>query len=85
MPLFKAAGIDLVHFGVVAVFNLMIALDTPPYGQTALITSAISETPLSEVFMEMLKFIAFELIALFTITYFPDLVLWIPRLAGYQG
>lgn len=85
LPLVEAAGIDLVHFGVVAVFNLMIALDTPPYGETAFITSAISGTPLSDVLREMVKFIAFELIALFIITYFPDTVLWIPRMAGYQG
>lgn len=85
LPLVKAAGIDLVHFGVVAVFNLMIALDTPPYGETAFITSAMSGTPLIDVLKEMLKFIGFELIALFLITYFPNLVLWLPRLAGYQG
>lgn len=85
LPLVNAAGIDLVHFGVVAVFNLMIALDTPPYGETAFITSAISGTPLIEVLKEMIVFIAFELIALFIITYIPDVVLWVPRLAGYQG
>lgn len=85
LPLVKTAGIDLVHFGVVAVFNLMIALDTPPLGETAFITSAISETPLNEVFKEMLIFIGFEILALFIITYVPDLVLWIPRLAGYIG
>jgi TRAP-type C4-dicarboxylate transport system permease large subunit len=33
----------------------------------------------------MILFIAFELAALFIITYIPDVVLWIPRLAGYQG
>jgi C4-dicarboxylate transporter DctM subunit len=85
LPLVKAAGIDLVHFGVVAVFNLMIALDTPPYGETAFITSAISGTPLIEVLKEMILFIAFELVALFIITYIPQVVLWVPRLAGYQG
>jgi C4-dicarboxylate transporter DctM subunit len=85
LPLVNAAGIDLVHFGVVAVFNLMIALDTPPYGETAFITSAISGTPLIEVLKEMIIFITFELIALFVITYIPSVVLWIPRLAGYQG
>jgi len=85
LPLVETAGIDLVHFGVVTVFNLMIALDTPPFGETAFITSAISETPLTDVFKEMIIFIAFELIALFMITYLPDTVLWIPRLAGYQG
>jgi C4-dicarboxylate transporter DctM subunit len=85
LPLVTAAGIDLVHFGVVAVFNLMIALDTPPYGETAFITSAISGTPLTEVLKEMIIFIAFELAALFIITYIPEVVLWVPRLAGYQG
>jgi len=85
LPLVNAAGIDLVHFGVVAVFNLMIALDTPPYGETTFITSAISGTPLTEVLKEMIVFIAFELAALFIITYIPEVVLWVPRIAGYQG
>lgn len=85
LPLVESAGIDLVHFGVVAVFNLMIALDTPPYGETTFITSAISGTPLPAVLREMIAFISFEILALLIITYFPDLVLWLPRLAGYQG
>jgi C4-dicarboxylate transporter, DctM subunit len=85
LPLVQEAGIDLVHFGVVTVFNLMIALDTPPFGPTTFITSGISGTPLNEVMKEMLIFIAFELLALAIITYFPITVLWIPRLAGYQG
>ena len=85
LPLVQQAGIDLVHFGVVTVFNLMIALDTPPFGPTAFITSAMSNTPLSAVMKEILIFIAFELLALAIITYFPDTVLWIPRLAGYNG
>jgi TRAP-type C4-dicarboxylate transport system permease large subunit len=85
LPLVQQAGIDLVHFGVVTVFNLMIALDTPPFGPTAFITSAMSNTPLTAVMKEILIFIAFELLALAIITYFPDTVLWIPRLAGYQG
>lgn len=85
LPLVKAVGIDLVHFGVVTVFNLMIALDTPPYGETTFITSAISGTPLPAVIKEMIKFIAFEILALFIITYIPNTVLWLPRLAGYAG
>ncbi len=45
----------------------------------------MSGTPLTDIFKEMIIFIAFEVTALFTITYLPDTVLWIPRLAGYQG
>jgi TRAP-type C4-dicarboxylate transport system permease large subunit len=85
LPLVKEAGIDLVHFGVVTTFNLMIALGTPPYGQCLFITSAVSGTPLTDVIKEMFKFLLFEIIALFIITYIPETVLWIPRLAGYKG
>ncbi|MFQ6065730.1 MAG: TRAP transporter large permease [bacterium] len=85
LPLVKTAGIDLVHFGVITVFNLMIALDTPPYSPTIFITTAISGTPLADAIKEMWLFIAFEIGALMICTYIPDLVLWLPRLAGYLG
>jgi tripartite ATP-independent transporter DctM subunit len=85
LPLVKTAGIDLVHFGVITVFNLMIALDTPPYSPTIFITTAISGTPLADAIKEMWLFIAFEIAALMICTYVPDLVLWLPRLAGYLG
>lgn len=85
-PMAVALGIDPVHFGVVTVFNLMLALDTPPYGQTGYITSAISGTPLREVFKEMIIYwIPLEVACLLLITYFPDIVLFIPRLFGYSG
>ncbi|MGE0033143.1 MAG: TRAP transporter large permease [Pseudothermotoga sp.] len=84
LPVVQAAGIDPVHFGVLSVFNIMIGLDTPPYAQTAFITSAISGTPVKDVFKEMLKYwIPIEVAALIVITYFPDTVLFLPRLLGY--
>jgi len=80
----KAVGIDPVHFGIVTTFNLMLALDTPPYGQTGFITSAISKTPVGKVFKEMLKYwIPIEVMGLVIITYWSDFVLWLPRLLGY--
>jgi C4-dicarboxylate transporter, DctM subunit len=85
LPLVKAAGINLVHFGVVVTFNLMMALGTPPYGQCLFITSAVSGTPLKDVIREMWNFLFFELIGLLIITFIPETVLWIPRLAGYKG
>ncbi|MCD6462635.1 MAG: TRAP transporter large permease [Thermotogae bacterium] len=85
-PLVQAAGIDPVHFGIITTVNLMMALDTPPYGQTGYITSALSGTPLRDVFKEMLKYwIPVEVVALIVITFWPDFVLFVPRLFGYSG
>ena len=85
-PIVTAAGVDPVHFGIITTVNLMMALDTPPYGQTGYITSAISGTPLKDVFKEMLIYwIPLEVAVLIAITYWPDFVLFVPRLFGYNG
>ncbi len=85
LPLVESAGIDLVHFGVVVVLNLMIGLSTPPYGEATFIISKITDTPLGAVLKEMIIFILFMLIALLIITFLPETVLFIPKLAGYLG
>jgi len=85
LPLVQAAGIDLVHFGVVVVLNLMIGLSTPPYGEAGFIISRVTNTPLKDVFRELIKFILFMILALIIISAIPNTVLLVPRLAGYKG
>jgi tripartite ATP-independent transporter DctM subunit len=85
IPTAKALGIDLVHFGVVAVFNIMIGLVTPPYGLLLFIITAISGAPLRTIIRDTMPFVWAMLIALAIITFVPDVVLWLPRLLGYKG
>jgi tripartite ATP-independent transporter DctM subunit len=85
IPTAQALGIDLVHFGVVTVFNIMIGLVTPPYGLLLFIISAISGAPLRSIIRDTLPFVYAMLIALLIITYFPETVLWLPRMMGYKG
>jgi TRAP-type C4-dicarboxylate transport system permease large subunit len=69
----------------VVTLNLMIGLSTPPYGEAAFIISRVTNTPLGAVFRDLIRYILFMILALFLIGAFPDIVLWIPRLAGYRG
>jgi C4-dicarboxylate transporter, DctM subunit len=85
IPTAKALGIDLVHFGVVAVVNIMIGLITPPYGLLLFIISAISGAPLRGIIRDTMPFVWAMLAALAIITFVPDTVLWLPRLLGYKG
>src|SRR5262245_21463361 len=85
IPTAKALGVDLVHFGVMAVFNIMIGLITPPYGLLLFIISAISGAPLRLIIRDTLPFVYAMIVALLIITYFPELVLWLPRQMGYKG
>lgn len=85
IPTAVALGIDLVHFGVVVVFNTMIGLITPPYGILLFIVSKVSQAKLGAVVRDITPFIAVMIAALFLITYVPETVLWLPRVMGYKG
>ena len=85
LPTAVALGVDPVHFGVVAVLNVMIGLVTPPYGLLLFMMTKIAEVPMGALVRECLPFLGVMLVALGITTFWPDFVLWLPRLAGYTG
>ncbi|MET3892721.1 C4-dicarboxylate transporter DctM subunit [Bosea sp. OAE506] len=85
IPTAKALGIDMVHFGVVVVVNIMLGLITPPYGLLLFIMNTITGVPLRDIVRECMPFLAAMVAALAVITFLPGLVLWLPRLMGYPG
>jgi len=85
LPTAQALGIDPVHFGVVAVVNIMIGLITPPYGLLLFMMVKIAEIPLKDLVRDIMPFLYVMIGALALITLVPDLVLFLPRLLGYKG
>ncbi|CDZ45607.1 TRAP transporter large permease [Neorhizobium galegae] len=85
IPTAQALGIDMVHFGVVVVVNIMLGLVTPPYGLLLFIMTNISGVPVKDIIKDAAPFIFWMGVSLVIITFVPDVVLWLPRLMGYQG
>ncbi|WP_105431040.1 TRAP transporter large permease [Neorhizobium sp. T6_25] len=85
IPTAQALGIDMVHFGVVVVVNIMLGLVTPPYGLLLFIMTNISGVPVKDIIRDAAPFIFWMVVSLVIITFVPDVVLWLPRLMGYQG
>ncbi len=85
IPTAQALGIDMVHFGVVVVVNIMIGLVTPPYGLLLFIVAKLSDSSIGAVTRDSLPFILVMIVSLAAITAIPDLVLWLPLQFGYQG
>lgn len=89
LPLFipscRELGIDLVHFGVIAVINCMIGLITPPYGMLLFVINAVTDIPLGQIIRETWIFIGVLIAALLVLILVPDIVLWLPREFGYLG
>ncbi|WP_320122765.1 TRAP transporter large permease [uncultured Sphaerochaeta sp.] len=82
IPVASALGIDMIHFGLVVTFNMMVGLSTPPFGMLLFITSGISGTPLKGVMKEILWPLTVMLIVLVIITYFPEVTLFLPKATG---
>lgn len=80
VPICKALGIDLVHFGLVMVLNLMIGLLHPPMGMVLFVLARVARLSVERTTMAILPWLVPLLGSLAIITYFPALVLWLPRL-----
>jgi C4-dicarboxylate transporter DctM subunit len=85
IPAAQALGIDMVHFGVMVVVNVMLGLVTPPYGLLLFVMTSITGVPLRAIVREVMPFLAVMLVALLLITFAPGMVLWLPRVFGYEG
>lgn len=80
LPLVKAFGIDLVHFGVVICLNMMIGLSTPPFGMLLFIVSGLGKTKIAGVIKEILPMVIIMIALLFLCTYCEPIVMFLPNL-----
>ncbi len=83
LPSVRALGIDLVHFGVLVVLNMMIGLIHPPFGMLLFVTKALTGIPIGEMMREGWMFLVMLLALLLAMTLFPQIVLWLPHAMGY--
>ncbi len=76
-------GINPIHFGIIMVLSLNLALMTPPVGACLFVACNIAKLSLEALTKAIWPFIVVEVIALFIIAYWSDLVLFFPRLVGF--
>ncbi len=80
LPLLHKFGIDTLHFGLLMTINLGIGYCTPPLGVSLYITGAVANRDLLYVTRAVLPFLALQLALLALFTFWPDIVLLLPRL-----
>jgi TRAP-type C4-dicarboxylate transport system permease large subunit len=83
LPAAKLLGVDLVHFGVLVVLNMMIGLIHPPFGMLLFVTKALTGIAIGDMMREGWPFLLMLLALLLAITVFPQIVLWLPHTMGY--
>lgn len=79
LPVVRALGIDLVHFGVVMTVNMAIGQITPPVGVNLFVACGIAKISMKEISRAVVPMVVAQVVALLVVTYWPDLSLWLPR------
>jgi tripartite ATP-independent transporter DctM subunit len=80
LPILPKLGIDPVHFGVMMILNLMIGLLTPPVGMVLFVLQKVARISFEATVAAVLPWLWPLLATLALITYFPQLVLWLPNI-----
>ena len=83
LPIVTKLGLDPVHFGIVMVLNLCIGLCTPPVGSVLFVGVGIANTTIEKVIKPLIPLFIAMIVALFLVTYIPEITLYLPRLFGY--
>jgi len=83
VPAGVALGMDPIHIGIFVAANVSMSLFTPPVGVCLYVACGLSKLPIEAVFKPLLPFMGMLLITLLTISYVPEITLFIPRLLGY--
>lgn len=82
-PIAVSMGMSPIHFGIIMVLSLNIALMTPPVGACLFVVCSITKLKLGEISRAIVPFIVVEVITLFIIAYVPVLSTFIPNLLGF--
>jgi C4-dicarboxylate transporter DctM subunit len=80
LPLLAKFGINSMHFGLIMTINLGIGYCTPPLGVSLYISGATVDRDIVYVTRAVLPFLVIQIAILFVLTFWPDLVLLLPRL-----
>lgn len=80
LPVSRQLGVDDIHFGLMAIVNIMIGGITPPFGSMMFTTCGITKCPISDFLKEVWPFIVCLLVCLLLVTFIPEIVTIVPDL-----
>jgi TRAP-type mannitol/chloroaromatic compound transport system permease large subunit len=72
-------------FGALVAVNLQTAFMTPPFGATLFYMKGTAPpgVTMTDVYRGMYPFVALQIVGLLLCIWFPEIVLWLPRIAGF--
>ena len=79
LPIVKAIGVDLIHFGIIMAVNLALGMFTPPFGLNIFVSQSLFRVPAVRIIPGVIPFVGLQIIALALITYIPQISLYLTQ------
>jgi C4-dicarboxylate transporter, DctM subunit len=73
LPIVQHEGVNAIHFGIIMAVNLSIGMYMPPFGLNLFSSQAVFDTPLGNIYLGVLPFMALNFASLLVITYVPQI------------
>ena len=83
LPVAMELGINIIHFGVIMVFNTAIGTITPPVGPILFTGCRVANLRIEDIVKYLWPLFIALIVLLLFVTFVPALSLTIPGLAGY--
>ncbi len=75
-------GIHPIHFGIMMIFNMSIAIISPPSAPVLFVGARVAGQKVEDVIMPLMPYFVALIVALIVIQFVPELSLWLPRVMG---
>jgi C4-dicarboxylate transporter DctM subunit len=85
LPVVMKLGIDPIYFGIIFVVTNEVAFLTPPLGVNLFVACQLSDVSIERLSLHVLPHIIAIVLCILVLAYFPDIILWLPRLLGYAA
>ncbi|MCQ4936841.1 MULTISPECIES: TRAP transporter large permease [Anaerotignum] len=82
VPVLNAIDVSLLHAGVFLTVNMAIGMITPPVGINLYVGCNVAEIPVADICKKIVPFLIAGIVALFVLTFIPDISLFLPRMIG---
>jgi tripartite ATP-independent transporter DctM subunit len=85
LPIFIAAGTDLVWLSTLICVNLQTSFLTPPFGWSLFFLRGVAppEVTTGDIYRGIVPFVLMQLIALVLVFFFPGIATWLPQAIGW--
>ncbi|MCG8484824.1 MAG: TRAP transporter large permease [Clostridia bacterium] len=80
LPIAASLGLSPIALGIIMIINTSIGMITPPMAVNLFVAGGIARVSLEEVSKKVVPFFIAEVILLLILTYFPDVITFLPNL-----